>query len=806
MAQTDYERARANLEALIDWAAANDAAGSRNEATTRLHLIDQLLFMCLGWSLEDGVAEDSHNGTFTDYSLGRPYRRLVVEAKKEGIYFELPAGFSRLVCPLSVVTEGNPQIRDAIQQASDYCQERGIAIAVVTNGFQLIAFLGSRLDGIPPLQGNALVFATHQQMRQDFRRLWDNLSPPGIDEHNVYSTLAASNMPAPPDKLSRHLPSYPGFKTRNQVQLDLQILGELFLEDVARNPETEEEFLRECYCASGLLSQYALISKEILRTRYSMLLEAEAEVQTRPVTDKTGLSSELVSDIRTASISRRPIILLGDVGVGKTIFLRHLIRVDARDVLDQAIVLYVDFGSRPTLEDHINTFVMSEFARQLLEVYDIDIEEDAFVRGVYHGELLRFEGSIYGRLRQVDEAAYQREQINFLADKVRDRSNHLQACLKHIVQAWRKQIVIVLDNVDQREFEFQERTFLIANSLAATWPGTVFISLRPETFYRSKTEGAISAYQPRVFTVSPPRVDLVINRRFAFAKRQLTESGRLDTFPSGLTVHSQTLTKYLELLMDSFESRGDLIEALDNLSGGNVRTALEFIQAFVASPHVASHRILSEYLERGRHIRLHEFMRAIIYGNTEYYDPIASPLVNMFDISLPDGQEHFLLAILLASVAKRGEAAGSQGFVELSQVNHFLQGLGFQPTQIRYALDRARAKRLVEMSPRFGQDVGESKIRITTVGGYCLHRLMGQYVYINAVVVDTPFVIDTWRESIRDESTMMDRLKRAEYARAYLDRQWRPLAQKQVGFDWPAISKVLRDEVAGIARSVDGGN
>ena len=45
----------------------------------------------------------------------------------------------------------------------------------------------------------------------------------------------------------------------------------------------------------------------------------------------------------------------------------------------------------------------------------------------------------------------------------------------------------------------------------------VFLTLRPETFHNSKKIGTLSGYHPKAFTISPPRVDLVVERRLEFA-------------------------------------------------------------------------------------------------------------------------------------------------------------------------------------------------------------------------------------------------------------------------------------------------
>ena len=96
------------------------------------------------------------------------------------------------------------------------------------------------------------------------------------------------------------------------------------IEDISRHRELEPRFLSDTYCPSGALSQYALTTKDILAARYSALFASdEPGPTTVPAASKHGLSTELLSE----SLTRRPILLLGDVGVGKTMFIRRLITV-----------------------------------------------------------------------------------------------------------------------------------------------------------------------------------------------------------------------------------------------------------------------------------------------------------------------------------------------------------------------------------------------------------------------------------------------------------------------------------------------
>lgn len=762
---TDYEDGKQTLDHLITWYGEQPSGADRNEATTRLHLIDTLLIDVLGWPKEEIQAEEAYDGEYTDYSLGRPATRMIVEAKREGTHFDLPVGITALVNRLSSLTEGKngTVTKSAIEQAAGYCARRGVQLAAICNGTQLVAYLGVRTDGTPPLHGSGLVFTSLSAMRENFADLWHNLSRSGVEARNLHITLREGEAPTVPSPLSAQIPHYPGYRRRNDIQTGLQILADLFLEDITRDPALQEDFLKATYATSGALSQYALVSKRILESRYSLTHEPEADLEAVPAVLKKVINPQLREDMLASAVSRRPIILLGDVGVGKTMFIRRLMHVDAKEIFDRSIVLYVDFGTQSTLHAEIDAYVLSEMESQLLSNYDIDIQQRAFVEAVHHGPLNRFDGTIYSELKEFDPIGYRKERLKFLASLVEDRDSHLRASLDHIRATRGRQIILFLDNIDQWESPFQERVFLMSEGLAQNWPMTVFVSIRPDTFYRSRAEGTLAAYQPRAFTIAPPRVDTVLTRRIQFALDQLRDTSRLGSLPTGITISSESLTAYLEVLLENFKANERLVALVDNLAAGNIRRALEFVSRFIGSGHVDTRKILGIYERQGDYtIALHEFLRAIIYGDTEHYDPTASPIANLFDISQPDGREHFLLAVLIAHIASAGDRAGTEGFVASDEVYSLAQRAGFNADQIAWAIDRGVRKGLLERSPMAGGESGREHLRVTSAGVYTGTVLVKMFVYADAVVVDTPILDDSYRRLIENVSTLDERLRRAE--------------------------------------------
>lgn len=798
--ESPYETAARKLDALVAWAAENDEGAGRNEATTRLQLIDRLLEEALAWPPERISAEEAYGRTYVDYLLKGTGTQLLVEAKREGVSFDLPPGFESRTLSLPILREVGPDVWAAVEQALNYCLSRGIPLGAVSNGNQMIGFIGSRQDGVPPAEGRAVVFSSLEDIRAGFSDFWRYFSAAGIEGQYLYAHLQRASQPPPPPKLASTLFRYPGTKNRNQIQAELQILGELFLVDVLENPVLERSFLEDAYCTSGALSQYSLVSREILQTRYDAFLEELGDVSGQPVATKRGIAAELTADVLTASLSNRPIILLGDVGVGKTTFIRRLIQVDARDLFDDAFSLYVDFGRQPALATEIEAFVRDVFVAQLRENFDLDIYERQFVRAVYNGDINRFSKGIYADLADLDPGEYKRRELEMLEAKISNTEGHLRASLRHLVASQRRQIVIFLDNVDQRPFRFQEQVFLLAQSLAAHWLGTVFVSLRPETFYRSRVGGSLAAYQPRVFTIAPPRIDDVLRRRLEFAQKRLLSSGSLESLGSGVTVQSEKLEAYVRAILYSLARNVSLIELIDNLSAGNVRRAVDFLVAFVGSGHVDSEKIVSIVQKTGRYtIPVHEFLRAIVFGDHEHYEPTASPIANVFDLSMPDAREHLLLSSLLAFVERTGEISGSDGYVSVAAIFAECHRLGLMPSQADQALTRAREKNLLESNLR-GVMYGEpDSYRITPTGAYTYKRLVKLFTYVDAMIIDTPVVDTTVRQLIKDVRGIGDRLARCDNFRRYLDSSYAPLADLKPAFEWKESSRDLEADVENIA-------
>ncbi len=96
------------------------------------------------------------------------------------------------------------------------------------------------------------------------------------------------------------------------------------------------------------------------------------------------------------ALSKRPIVLIGDVGVGKTSFVKNLIYSSAFKEFNEAIYIYIDLGAKATLATNLQQFILNEIEEQLLCKYNTDTSELKFVRGVYSRDIQRFASGIWG--------------------------------------------------------------------------------------------------------------------------------------------------------------------------------------------------------------------------------------------------------------------------------------------------------------------------------------------------------------------------------------------------------------------------
>ena len=752
----NYEEAEKNLNTLITWYKNNSE--NLNEADTRFKLIDRLFCECLGWNKDDIKLEERVITTdkYCDYVFIDVHKLMIAEAKRENINFEIPiSDKNRTIYLLASLCRANDNLKKAVDQVYEYCHRQGVQFGIVTNGHQLIAFVASRNDGQPPLEGKALVFSSLKEMKDNFIDLWQALSKTAVLKNSLYQLLTNGEIIDIPLKLSRGILEYSHYKKRDEFQEELKNLSELIFQDVITEPDIETDFYRYCYCLTDNVSEYNLISKRILETRYSEISNKGTRVsKINSLIEKTESDIKSIPELPTL----RPIIIIGDKNVGKTAFIKNFINIEAKDLLNKSINLYIDLQIQGNLEKDLKTFISNEITRQLEENYQNNIKERAFVRGVYRKELENFSKTIYGGFKKTNPNKYLEEEIKFLEEKINNNpNNHIKRSLKHIIKR-NKNVVIFLDNADQRSEEDQRQTFLTAQELAQDWGITIFVTMRPEVFSLAKEKGLTKDYYSTVFSIQPPPIDEVIRKRLQFALKLTTGEIKASLLPKNVIVKLNNLKSLIEIHLDAIQNQTEIKKFFENICAGDVTLSLDLLKDTFSNPHVKQTKLLDYLLENGHcAIRFHEFLKGAILGDFNYYQPNKSPIANIFDISSPDGKEHFIIPLLLSYLDKYSTI--KDGFVEIRTIYENLQSLGFKPYQINNSIAKCIEKRLIEQHQETGdQEKNKLIIRINSRGAYHLKVLCSDFNYVDAIIIDTPILNQDIKLS--DAKTLEEKIKR----------------------------------------------
>jgi hypothetical protein len=765
-----------------------------NEAQNRFQFIDRLLTECLGWEREYMTVESTDDlGGRADYVLAKPPKG-ILEAKREAVLFNtLPYGKPAVVRKLSPLMEACDELKSAVHQIIPYCSIRGVPIAIICNGPQLVIFQAF-IFGQSPLDGECYLFNGFDSYLTNFNVLWRLLSPEGIAENRALRELGLHRNPRiPPKASSAAIPEPTQYRYRSPFQEDLRMLASLLLEEVEDDPRVRHAFYEQCYVRIEANNRHLLLSRRIIAHRYGRVTgDGSLTTPIDSVTNVDASGSIQIDDpIMAMAISARPVVVVGDVGVGKTSFFENLFETLDSTAKANTYFIHLNLGSRATMTKDVKTYVLSEIPKVLLERYDIDINSYEFLSAVYFKELKAFDNSAKGQLKTVDGRAYMQAKIEFLTAKSEQLANHLLAALGHLAHGRNRQIIAVVDNADQRSFEIQQEAFLIAQELAGSRSLLVFVALRPSTFYQSKLKGALSGYQNRVFTISPPPADEVLSKRIAFAVRVAEgQVGReaLDelSYLEGIKSRIDSVIVFLKTTLRAIRSKTEIKTFLSNIAGGNTRLVIELFTAFCGSPNVDSEKIvrIEEEQRSGYDIPLHEFTKHALLGDYAYYNPQSSLVAcNIFDVSAPDPREHFVASLIVAFCSTGAVTKDNDGFVAGTRILEEMSTLGFSEDQIRFALRRLAEKRLIETPHAHYRevDVADSvaaeqfHYRVTSIGVYHVRFWMTSFAFIDATSTDTPIFDSVARGNVFALAASFeidDRYRKSIAFRAYLEQQW----------------------------------
>lgn len=752
------------------------------EAQNRFQFVDRLLAECLGWEkplIEVERFDDA--GGRADYLLGKPVRA-ALEAKREAKHFNfLPTSKPKAARKLRSLVDACPVLKAACVQVVGYCALHGARLAVVCNGPQMVIFQ-SQGQSSSPLDGECFVFDGFDSYIEAFPNLWRLLSPEGVYENVAVRALSDMQNPRIPAKASTTLGEAKAYRYRTPFQENLRTLATVLLENVEYDPDVKPDFYKECYVAIYGDDDNSLLSSDIISSRYKRVSDNGIIPANLSTSIENGLLK--IDNGEIVTTTARPIVVVGDVGVGKTSFFEHLFQRLDDDEKSKTCYIHINLGLEAALSTDVKSYFLRMVPIVLREEYGIAIDSNDFALRLYSPEMDEFDDSVEGQLKNIDRLGYLKARIDFLSGLIKDRAAHVHRSLNFIVKGLGRQVMIVLDNADQRTFDTQQEAFLVAQELASSRTMLIFVALRPSTFYASKLSGALSGYKNEVLSISPPPAHEVVRKRIIFALR--VAAGRVAPAAlEGVSLNLSNIALFLKAMLRSIRGNKEIKTFLGNITGGNTRLILELITSFCGSPNVESERIVKIESETGRYrVPLHEFTKHALLGEYAYYNPTSSLVAcNVFDVTLADKREHFLALLIIGYLTSPTGIRNNDGFVPGALVAAEMVRLAFTEGQIRASLRRLAEHRLIETphahfrEVAVGDDEPAEKyhFRATSVGIYHARYWIGSFSFLDAMCLDTPVFAEDSRETIFKYAAsfdIKDRYRKTTAFLSYLEATW----------------------------------
>lgn len=730
---TDRNDSLIQLSTLI----ADNAGRNFNEADTRHKFIDFILHDLLAWPRNRTFVEEHINPGFADYILKKSNDDpiIIIEAKKEGVFFELPhpqskTDLSDYISINKLLTNDN--IKAAMLQARAYCQDSGSEFACITNGHEWIFFKtferGKRWESL-----KAFVVRNIDFFRVEYTRAYNTLSYDSIVERLSLQSLLTS---APPKDRNifftkERIPSYSHAITAHRLAAPLRpIVGHYF----GVIADDDNEFMDRCYVSQRdyqhtFDGMRALIEDSL--SPYFMNYGVEQLDDTGKGGQLGGRLTKNIKNKRNGEV----LVLFGGKGAGKSTFIKRLLHHNPpRWLKENAIIAIIDLLKTPEDAETIRKTIWDGLVEKLDKENILSADRKSVLEKLFYDRFQVAERQELSGLSHNSEA-YNTRLNALVAEWKRDK----KYCAKRLMEYWKSKnigIIVVVDNTDQYSGPNQDFCFTSAQEISDELGCVALISMREERFYNSKIHGVLDAFQNCGFHISSPKPSEVFRKRLEYTISLLTTATKKHKIAPNMSQDIVSdCAKYLGIINREFSNeRSPLNSFLTACAHGDTRLSLDLFRSFLLSGYTN----VEEMLSAGTwNFKIHQVIKPVMIPTRYFYDESLSDIPNIYQLRHNRHGSHFTSLRILRKLSRNIEGS-SATYLSIAEMKaYFVETFGNVDDFIRN-VDILLKHGFIEADNRldYYSDSVDS-LKITGYGLYMFNELAYTFSYLDLICTDT---------------------------------------------------------------------
>jgi hypothetical protein len=610
-----------------------------NEADTRHLLIDEIIHNVLSWPKISIRCEEYANPGYIDYVLSNNSEDalLIIEAKKEGITFNIPESLSNnkfgFTSIKTIITDNN--IKETVTQVKEYSIELGCEFACITNGHEWI-FFKTFSKGKKWRDLNCFYIKSLSYFVDNFTESQNNFNYINILEKGSLNKLLNSEYPENRDIYlsKKRIFNYDFEIHSNSLSPILEPIAKKFFGPLK---DGEEDFVNACYVS---IRKNDNSSDKFINLTIDNL---------SPFFKKFGFK-ELVEDKKIGNLGQRinssirkntneVIILFGGKGAGKSTFAqRNLVFKPPVFIKKHVDVVFIDLlkieNNKEVVKQHIWTNIVESIDKEKI----LEQDRRSLINNLYKDKFqIASKQDLYGIDTKSTEFNIRLNQLvtNWKSDKI-DTSIRLIKYYRNMSKTY----IIVVDNTDQLTREIQDYCFSLTQDLSKRLECLVVLNMREERFYNSNIHGILDAYQTPGLHISAPIPKHVFTRRLDYILNIISDKSRFDAYFENLDfTELESLTDFLKIIRREFDKNDShLVKFLKASAQGDIRFSLELFSKFISSGYL---NILEIIPNKSFTFLIHQVLKPMMIPYRYYYDEELSNIPNIFKIRSSNKSSHF---------------------------------------------------------------------------------------------------------------------------------------------------------------------